>query len=278
MDYFDFAKHTYGLIDRLSADVPPDARLIELVPERLRHEARKLPWLVPLRQLDDAQRIALYERFVCPAPGASPDMSILFDSQVAPTRMRDHLVSRMVIDTPGPGRALLRIHDSRVWMQLVWILPPGQQAALYGPIENATAWFGGRWHALSSPEAARTTVSIDAESSQRIARIGAINDVLSRIPSPLDQEQHERESRTIDDLLVRAHGHGLVDESDRIEFACHGMTVHPKFDRHPSIVKLLDGLDPDQRSYRDATALFNTQSWARIKQDLSQSDDTRTIA
>lgn len=279
MDYFSFARQSYGLIDRLSVDAAPDVPLVELVPERLRRQAHNLPWLVPLQQLNDAQRVGLYERFVCPsASGVSPSMSLLFNSQAESTRIRDHLVRRMVINTPEHGRVLLRIHDSRVWMQLMWILPPARLAALYGPIESAVAWCGGPWHTLSSPKMPQTGFRLDAESSRRVARVGAINEVLSRVPSPVDQKQHESQSRAIDDLLVRAHGHGLVDESDRIEFACHGMTVHPQFDRHPSIASLLDDLAPSERGYRDATALLNTQSWVRIKHDLSQSDETRMIA
>lgn len=91
--------------------------------------------------------------------------------------------------------------------------------------------------------------------------------MLGKLPLAFKQ-QHETASRRIDNLLQRAQAHGLQREDEQIAFAIHGMTIHPDFDRHPTINRLITTLDREEQTYCDAIAMLDTADWQNIANEL----------
>lgn len=264
--------HSFALIDRVAlSDIPTDWPLIPLVPRGLENEAHLLPALMPCARLTDSQQIKLIESLEHAHRDHSPPTVVTFvDSSADLEKMRAHWIRQLVIRLPQGGRTLLRSYDPRVFAQLQWMLRPPQMKQLFGPITRWTTYRAGNWYSAAAPDVMaedETATQMNATQANQLARIGSINQVLGKLPLAFKQ-QHETASRRIDNLLQRAQAHGLQREDEQIAFAIHGMTIHPDFDRHPTINRLITTLDREEQTYCDAIAMLDTADWQNIANEL----------
>jgi hypothetical protein len=273
--------HAFALIDRVGAgDIPSDWPLIPLVPQGLENEAHLLPALLPCTHLTDSQQMQLIESLEHAHRDHSPPTVMTFvDSSADLEKIRAHWLRQLVIRLPQGGRALLRSYDPRVFVQLQWMLRPAQTKQLFGPITRWTTYLGRGWYSAAPPNVMaedEAATQLNAAQTNQLARIGNINQVLDKLPLALKQ-QHETTSRCIDNLLQRAQEHGLQREDEQISFAIHGMTIHPDFDRHPTINRLITTLDREEQTYCDAVAMLDAAAWQNIANELHTLKNGTTI-
>lgn len=264
--------HAYALVDReaLGGEVPPDWPLIPLVPRGLESDAQRLPALLPLEEMAEAQRMDLLETLDNPLADDPLPVVTLLDSDIDLEQMRVHWVNRLIVHLPGGQQALLRSYDPRVFAQLQWMSSPAQLAALFGPIRRWTIWLDGRWQSIRPPaHDGLPGGAISAEQAALLARIGQINEVLFSLPEQ-QRHPHEKASRAIDALLVRAQANGLRREDDQRTFALRGMTVHPHFDRDPQVQTLLQNMADAEHTLAYAFAGLGDAYWRQIAEYASQ--------
>ena len=268
--------HTYAIVDRQAApDLPPGLPLIALTGQGLEPQAHLLPWLLPLREASPAQLDALFDSMVGQPVGQAPPIRYLMQAPGDPETVARRVSRRMVLAQRHEGRFLLRYADPRVWSQILWMLAPEQLAYWVDYARRVTFWLQGQWHSVEPTQTAvplrpNNPPALSYPTFSRIARVGAINDVLAEQPAPSTPPAHQALSRRIDDLLDRAlNAHRLADEKDRAAFALHGIQVGASFDSHPLVRRLLESLAGNETTYRDASALLSMSDWQRISADLT---------
>ena len=257
----------YAIVDPLRTETfPVDIASTPLVPLWLRGQASQLPCLVQLGGMAAELTVRLLEildRETGMQEAPCIAMLIFTDADAGPDALRAHLVDRLTIRHRG-RQALLRYYDPRVFLQLTWMLTPGQLGWLLGPIDRVAGWVSGQWRVFDKLNAAGDSRLADTAT---LARIGLINDVLAVTDCGPDTAQIIALSRRIERALRRAETHGLHNEDDRIAFATHAVSVHDEFDAHPQIAALLESRDAET-SYRDAARLLDEADWQRIGNDL----------
>ena len=270
LDHRLLVSHAYGLVAaecvaRLPGDVPrwPTAQ------DALADSAALLPVLVPLRALPAQTIGALQETVEAQgAAGEAPLFCALLDSAASPKRLQAHLGLVQLITGPAGRRAWLRLHDARVWLQLRRLLSEAQLAAILGPITRWSVLVQGELvsHENAAVVPARR-LQADAQGWERVMRIGVVNRVLARCGVATTAEVN-RASPAVEALVQRGQQrHGLGRTDDLVEYACLGLAVHPRFDEHPEVMRLLaKSASPDE--LMDALLSIDPQSRDRIRAEL----------
>lgn len=166
---------------------------------------------------------------------------------VTPSDLAQHLGRQAVqYDLARNGRILLRYFDPRV-LDLLWqALTDEQQAILLSP---AHAWhFIDRTSSLqtlfvhrhNSPSTSK--LNLNERQWSAIRCVGLINQALMRVQVERQRPPHPTAAQDAESALYRAQMYGLHDEHDLIEFAYLAMTLHPRFDVHPSMRPILDAV------------------------------------
>lgn len=256
----------FGLVDPLmNDDFPADIASISLVPSWLKTQADQLPRLVDLHNLSGEALAGLVARIDTDiADGETPCVGMLIFADEPADAIAAHLVSRMTVMS-GKSKALLRYYDARVMCHLQWMLEAAEQAWLFGRIDRCAGWAFGRWRAFRGPEV--TPAALNAVQLTRVARIGTINEVLSSSQADGFVSDLTASARCVENALINAEQWGLVDEQDQIAFATQALTLHPRLDRHPEVVRLLSQREFDL-TYRDASHLIGDDGWRRIQSEL----------
>ena len=264
---------SFGLMDQLAIDsLPGNLPKHVLCPVWFRGDENLLPALVNLRDLGPSQAEVLLDDFDSARKSRqTPAVTQLLVTDADEAVLRRHLAHYLTI-RHNHKPALFRYYDARVLQQLTWMLTVVQLNELLGPIERLAYWVGGEWHALDNTGEKQPGPRIDA---QRIARIGAINEIVGDADRP-GREVLLETSCGAEAALIRAEKHGLTDEDDRIAFARHVVSVHPRLDAHPTVAALLKSAEKGN-PYRDAAALLSDGDWQRIVQELEHTATTRTV-
>lgn len=277
MDTYQLLRRSaYGIVDSLAVESIPDglSRPVALVPAWLRGQDGQLPGLVRLATLT-MEQIGLLtdcmDREV--AANEMPSIATFIATEADEPTIRSHMVSRMTLYQAG-RRALLRFSDPRVMLQLSWMLSSEELAWLFGPVDKYFVWVPGGWHGIERPMAVSATRPPSDWSALR--RIGLINEVLVEVRHSDDYRALVIVSQCIDQALQRAERYGLLEEEDQIAFAKHAVTIHPDFDLHPTITRLIAALDIET-CYRDSVSLLGDDEWCRIRTEINSRTGTRKV-
>lgn len=273
--------HDYAVIDRVLwpelADDHPDLLLVgkTVVPPLLANDTALLPLLLPLAELADASRTALFEKLQAQHEAhKQPLLSCLFQSPVSFSAMLNHWQSRLLLLWPTGSHVFVRYYAPEVWVQILRLYREEQIRVLFGPISAWTFYLDGAWHTMPRPDIdSDWPVRLDDKQADSLSRIQAVNRSLAALPEVqrprYPSVEYAAYSQQIDALISRAQNHGLLREDDQVAFAVHGMTVHTHFDSHPDIQKTLSSLDTEQQFYADAASLLSDEDWQRIRNELA---------
>ena len=265
----------FGVVDPLVMDGLPDGVApYMLVPTWLRGQEEQLPRLVRLDSLS-VEQIGLLTEHMDREVAAKdvPSIPTLISTHADERTIRSHMVNRMTLHHGG-RKALLRFSDPRVLLQLSWMLAPEEFSWLFGPIDQYIVWVHGGWHVIERPTA--IGASRPPNQWRALRRIGAINEILTETQDGEGYWKLVAASQRIEQALRRAEWNGLTSEEDQMAFARHAMDVHPEFDRHPHIARLLAGLDTET-SYRDSTNLLGDDEWRQIQSEMNGQSGTRKV-
>lgn len=271
LDHRLLASHAYGLVAaECLAQLPGCVPRLTTAQGVLADSTALLPVLVPMQALP-AQTIGALQETVevqC-AAGEAPLFCALLDSAASPERLQAHLGLVQLVTGPSGRRAWLRLHDSRVWLQLRRLLSEAQLAAILGPVTRWSVLVQGEpiSHENSAAAPARR-LHADAQGWARVMRIGAVNRVLARLGIATAGEV-DRASPAVDGLVERGQErHGLARTEDLVEYACLALAVHPRFDEHPEVLRALaQGASPEE--VMDTLLSIDPQSRDRIRAELS---------
>jgi hypothetical protein len=271
-------KHDYAMVDcyMLGDELPTTWKLLPLVPDGLEADAAKFPALLPLASLPDEEFFALCEQLEhAGAHKVTPPILSLFKTSAAAKQLQAHWKKQLIARLPAGGKFHLRSYAPRVMTQILRIYSPAQLKALFGCISEWSIHCDHEWHRLQAPPCEPVLAQFfSRQQGEQMHRIQAINRTLAQLPDEARPAftAHGKEyfsiSERVDALLVRAANHALAREDEQVQFALHGMTVHPHFDSHPRIRALLAGINREEQTYLDAVSDLRESDWQRIAADL----------
>ncbi len=270
--------HDYALIDRyaLGGNLPASWNMLPIVPTGMEADADKFPALMPLASLGEDERSALWDELerARAQKEALPIVSLL-KSAADVQQMHAHWKKQLIIRPPGGGKFHLRSYAPRVLTQLQRIYTPAQLKALFGCVSEWSIYCDQNWHTLAAPACAPAMVRFcNRQQTEKLHRVQAVNRTLAQLPPSLRPcytpatSEYFVASEKIDALLVRAKNHALAREDEQVQFALHGMTIHPQFDAHPRIKTMLAEMNKEEQTYVDAAALLQAEDWQRIRTEL----------
>jgi hypothetical protein len=192
-------------------------------------------------------------------------------------------VQRLPNDYPTDAgkRMLLRYFDPSVMPALWHLSDVAQQHVICGPVAqwimlDRTGHLQSRQaQPDSSADGIRYAVGpvqIGYGTAQWLAvqSIGALNQVILQWQAdsadglPPSASQIEVATQA----LARARSHGIGDAQDLKAFAWHALTVHARFDAHPSVQAALQGR-ARKTFYTAAIAQLTEDDWLRIRHELN---------
>jgi hypothetical protein len=272
-----FHEYAFAIADAESAEYLPRGLVTErLTPKILWSSAHLMPILIDLKRSPVATRDALFDLVLHKCENTEPPpVALLIKTNVSATEISRHW-NTMQLAQPQPGRKLwLRLHDPRVLHQLLRILKPMQCKKLFGLSQIIAYWIGGQWvtagrvsyHSSCLHSGCDDNVEIYAGPERwnwlRIERIGMINRALA-IAGISDAALLTSAGALAEQLMERAMAYyGLLDNADLVEFAVRGLTIHPSFDKHPLIAKLIqpDTSSTEHLRLSDRLALVEPDVW-----------------
>ncbi len=223
-----------------------------LVPKGFERHARMMPLLVELRALPDAERLMLLERAdQWRMHHDMPFFSALLQTDVAVSRLKTHLIDRMIVRGNAGQPAWLRLHDPRVFRHLRWLLTEEQLAWLMGPV-RAWTWYephGDDWHAQERKmQPQKQRIPLAPVQRDALAQFEALNGLLRDFAD---------EGEAADDIIARqllagllaAREQGLLQATDAKLYARQQFAHGPDIARLPSIVARLRQARDRQFSY-----------------------------
>ncbi|MEJ8846205.1 DUF4123 domain-containing protein [Variovorax rhizosphaerae] len=188
-----------------------------------------------------------------------------------------HLARTMVQNRPGDGPTWLRVHDPAVMWWLWSFLSPGQRRLLLGPVD--TLWIldpSGQLVALRA-EVATTKgntapLALTDDLWRDVDCIAPLNLALREWAraSALDQRIDPLCTGALD-AVRRAMAAGFHSKRDLTAYAQYALKVHPRFDAHLDVQKLI----AQRRSTDYFTRLvdgLNEEDWKRIARECVASD------
>ncbi|ALM84268.1 DUF4123 domain-containing protein [Bordetella sp. N] len=277
--YADLREYAYAIADGALAHKGP-ARMASqaLVPGQLERSAGVMPLLYDIAS---ATPLAREAALVLALAQEAEDEPLWLcglldvDENVPKAVVAQALVTRLVLPLPDVGPCFFRFFDPRVLIQLQWLFTPAQMAWLMGPVRRWKYNIAGAWEEMRRPEVfAADSPGITARQSFALQRMNVINTLLERL-QPASVASYRSAGQEILRQLEKARDHGLSRLQDQEDYAWHGMTVHPDFDRHPLIQQRLSALPPDADfPYRVATSDLTQQDFDLIRGDMNDSGKT----
>jgi len=79
------------------------------------------------------------------------------------------------------------------------------------------------------------------------------------------------DERLLNEIVSRAMGYGLESEADVLAFGQLGLTVHPLFDQHPDVARILS--NPGEHSFAVTARRWNDTFIDTLRRGLWQADD-----
>jgi hypothetical protein len=221
--------------------------------------------------------------------GQELTLQMLFNCAADDNTLGRHWLSHLVLPTSGgeggagEAKALLRSYSPKVFLQLRRILTGPQLKNLYGPITDWAMHVQGGWLRFAAPDAGADDCSqMSLEQASQIARIGDINEVLTRLPQPAtvlpantppltpkavpayahQASEYDALSQQIDGLVQQASTQGW--SRDAVLFAVLGVLLTETWYLHPRMTQLLANANPDEQTLRDVLVQLTPQDWAEV--------------
>jgi Domain of unknown function (DUF4123) len=183
-----------------------------------------------------------------------------------------HWGRQMIRTHPGGRRRLLRMHDPAVLWALWPLLTGPQQRELLGPV---SAWWlldpRGELAVLRAPAASADAAQAEPWSDalwRDIDHICALNAALRDwLPTlPVDMPWPLARARDIATQAIRrAHAAGFRQTQDLAAYATHALAIHPAFDDHPLVRRLLAARGPQDR-YTALVEALNERDWLDVRE------------
>lgn len=175
------------------------------------------------------------------------------NDQVTPTSALASEMSRIAwVREPDQtlNRTLFRYWDPRITPHLPDLLGEITWLQCQQGLHGAAWWtvdFNGAFNQIGksndapSEKYASFEWQIAKEKWQALEQIGWCNRIMQLIPGWGLPDMPERNQ--VDAIVKRGCFHGLQTESDILTFAFNALTVHPNFDCHPAVGKMLSDLN-----------------------------------
>ncbi|ACC76027.1 DUF4123 domain-containing protein [Paraburkholderia phymatum] len=263
---------THLLADRfLIRDWDADLPWHEVVPDALSREAHLLPVVLELAQLDDVQRAFLQTHLVM-ADTRDPGPAMLLSSDLGVTALARELSRHVVVTLADASRAMLRMADPQVFVQLLWILPLPYLASLCHAARRWWIPFSGQWHELGFHERpAPQWEALPEDPSIALSNVGLINQVLRTLPEPDGLKAFWRTSQHCNQWLRTAQAEaGLAAADDCVAYARHGVVLGKLFSSHPVLASCLQGARETPGLYAQRTASMSDREWDRVIADIEE--------
>ncbi|WP_256353969.1 MULTISPECIES: DUF4123 domain-containing protein [unclassified Variovorax] len=198
-------------------------------------------------------------------------------SDSSATQVARHLRNAMLQHRPGVGSIWLRIHDPAVLWWLWKFLSPEQRRALLGPID--TFWILDPIGRLTP---IRTDTTVPAGDAGQLTLTDALwRDVDSIAPLNLalrEWTQAHTSGERFESIFAgalaavrRAMATGFSSVSDLASYAHCAFAVHPSFDSHPDIERLLEQRESGDY-FTQLIDCVSTESWIRIARECAAND------
>lgn len=195
-----------------------------------------------------------------------------------PARAARQLGRTMLQHPPDGGSTLLRLHDPAVRWALWPLLDAGQQAALLGPIRR---WWGldptGHLCSIESARPSSEALTLRVDQWRDLELIQPLNRALGawlqHQPAAWQGRHAVHQARDLAlQALRRAGQHGLQHPHDLAAFAGHALGVHPRFDEHSKMRRLLAQLQTTGEHYTAAAEALTADDWTAMAQELNASN------
>ena len=273
--------HTHAIIKWsgvVSADWHKELPVHPLVPRYLRSDADKMPVLLKLDELSDAQ----IEQFCLNLEVAAENprlhlLSCLLDvsPETSTGSLVFHLAEKLLLNgfRPKGQKLLLYYYRSKAFLLLRRVFSPEQLCQFYGPVQSWTVPFQNEWMSFPPPQATGVVPELWMASDgqvQRIQRIGPINEVLGRQMKETNQrweslDDFYADAEKIDRILVCAEqNYHLRDDDDLLVFAEHALKNGEHFHWHPMIQERLQVVAQQGWGYAQASAKLTEDDWKKI--------------
>lgn len=239
LDYERFLDQDYVIINPMKVypDQYEDLESICLVPKGMERHERLMPLLISLKTLSNFERMELADRSNrWQKDYGTPLFSGLLRSVTSQHSIQVHWQRMTICRRLSPWtRAWLRMHDSRVFRHLCWILEPRQLVILMGPIEY-WSWYDPieeKWNVQKKPLIKNSAVSgLDLSERQwaMLEEIEGLNMCLKEIYFKNKDVSAVPDNKLLIDDLLKAKSLGLRDREDRCLYTLHqylyGQQVH----------------------------------------------------
>lgn len=269
------SRYRFALFDPSQRSVVGDGLSYSLAPSWLSQASEHLlPRLLWLDDLTPPMRGLILDEFDAAANrGDGPLFCALLDGDVDPEALCRHLAKAQILDSYDRsghlGRQWLRLHDPRVFVQILRILAPEDWLGLFGPIERWSVCLQGQWVEYRKPgQTVAAPLARHHWPRPRIADIGILNRTLRRLGFR-DYDAILNHSGEIEAHIARARDtYALTEVEDLVEFATRALSVGGQFDKHPAVQALIrDPGDGEDTRLPDRLARIDSSVWRSIEQE-----------
>lgn len=212
-----------------------------------------------------------------------PVLATLVQSQATAGILARHLGTVQLLHAKQQEKGWLRVHDGRVMSQVGRIVNDLQWQGLLGPVNTWTCFAYGYWLSAQNPCTTGTAATValrpDGPTLHALERIGVINrtlplvsctgwgDVLAWSPVLGGYAQAAKDQ------------YSITKATDLAEYARLCVQIHPQFDKHPAVRKLIqdhmtvlnNGQPQDKEEpLMDVITGQGPGFWQQVKADLHQ--------
>ena len=269
------SRYRFALVDPSQRSVLGDGLTDSLAPSCLpKASEHLLPGLLWLGGLTQPMRGLILDEFDAAANrGDGPLFCALLDGDVDPEGLGRHLAKAQILDSDDRSghrrRQWLRLHDPRVFVQILRILAPENWLSLFGPIDRWSVCLNDQWIEYHKPvQADSAPLGRNRWPRPRIADIGILNRTLRRL-GIRDHEAILKRSGDIEAQIARARDtYALTAVEDLVEFAARALSVGRQFDMHPAVQALIrDPRDGEDTRLPDRLARIDSSVWRSIEKE-----------
>ncbi|MFY3455627.1 DUF4123 domain-containing protein [Achromobacter xylosoxidans] len=275
----------YVLVDPTIEDPLAHARrrgqAVALPLDRSRFLTEHCPYLLELGEFGRDDAIELAVEAACAAAGTGRTHRPIcgwIASPVAPAALARHLARMarcLVPDRADP--VTLRHWDPRVAEVLAEVLSEDQMAQWLAPVR--ACWRPGRAAgelalqyersaAAGAPQAGPAApLVLDRAQCAVLERAGWVNQALDALAEAGHDMGEARLRARADRLVARAQARwGLETDTDIVDYALHGLLVHPHFDQHPDIRHAMATMQANGIAAVAALNDITQEQWNRVRQ------------
>jgi len=277
-------RHTHAVFD-WTAVVPDDWHqelpVEPLVPRYFRNtDDDFFPVLLTLEELSDTQMRRLGENLEEAARRPYmliPACLLYVDPDVHSKALVHHLTDKLMLEGPGRKKAgdrLIRYYYGGIFLHLLRILPPPRVRQLFGPVLKWSIPFQKEWISFMPPQTTevipRFWTTTDEEQSQRIERIGILNDVLKSWRERTGHRWDSVDALHADaDKLERLLLSGVTRYrirvyEDQFLFGLHSLLYGEDFHEHPKIRQIMQTVQKEGWGYAGGCMEITEEGWEEI--------------